>query len=520
MTIRKWTILTISTLAALIFALIFTVNIVIDPYGEFRLIEGKYNKLKFKSLKSTARNVASKLYEGKYTLVFGSSRTMLISEEILGEPVLNFSTSIYNNPGDILALLNTLDEKQVKNIQQIYYLIDINSFHYENSAPELSSKSTLFLESFRNIGPDKIADAWKCIIDNLGPKSEQPNFIDEFGVLHKEGTSYKNNAVVFSSHSVTNYYLDKLSKINNFSKSHNIKTIYFTLPWKDKLPPLQQDKLDTIFGMISHIISTYYDFNKDENLGLNQNFFSDPTHLNSKGLKKLFKGQHWTNPKTTVLKKYTQPNFKIINKNDFFKYIDDNQNSISIDFVNQLLRLGRDDLVLAIYDEKVTTEAFVRECFFLNKTSLLKTLLSSGRNYSKSPYMNNLALYFAIMSGQHSSVKDAILLGADVNNNLFNTTPLLHAMDFTKNTEILSLLLGSGADINYTNKNSKTDFKQSVFTIALAKNNQKQLDFLLSYAPDSPLAEHARLVLELKKNPNNATAYKRYSTLQNKYYSN
>ncbi|TIH18041.1 ankyrin repeat domain-containing protein [Marinifilum sp. JC120] len=523
MTIRKWTILTISTLAALIFALIFTVNIVIDPYGEFRLLEGDHNKLKFKNLKSSARNVTSKLYDGKYSLVFGSSRTMLVSEEILGEPVLNFSTSIYVNPGDILALLKTLDEKQIKNIKQIYYLIDINSFHYENSAPELASKSALFMESFRNIGPEKIEDAWNCIADNLGPESEQPNYIDKFGVLHKKNNSYKNNVVVFSSHFVSQYYLDKLAEINSFCKTNRIKIIYLTVPWCQNLNAGQQAKLDEILNSAISSCLSYYDLYGNVDFIGHKNLFSDPTHLTSAGLKKLFKGPYWTekNIRHSNGNTINLPDFQKMKKRDFSSYLAKHPELLNINFINRLHQLGCNDLVLAFYDNQPSADKFVGDCFFHSKTSLLRMVLASGRHFNNNTKTNNTALHFAIMSGQHESVKDAILLGADVNNEKFNTRPLFLGLNYTKNTEILSLLLKSGADINHVNKDqsSEKDFEQSVFTLALAKNNQKQLDFLLSYAPDSPLAEHARLVLELRKHPNNATAYKKCTKLQNKYYN-
>ncbi|WP_319777804.1 ankyrin repeat domain-containing protein [Maridesulfovibrio sp.] len=516
--------MTISTLAALIIALILTVNIIIDPYGEFRLIEGNYNKLKFKNLKSSALKVASKLYDGQYTLVFGSSRTMLVSEEILGEPVLNFSTSIYVNPGDILALLKTLDEKQIKNIKQIYYLIDINSFHYESSAPELASKAALFMESFRNIGPDKIEDAWKCVKNNVGPEPEHPNFIDEFGVLHKKDESYKDNVVVFNSHFVSQYYLDKLAEINSFCIKNRVKITYFTVPWCQNLNTGQQAKLNAILNSAISSCSSYYDLFGNTDFTGHKNLFSDPTHLTSTGLKKLFNKRYWTQDKIKYARATptTHPNFKEMKKDDFFTYITKHPQLVDTGFIDEIHKLGRDDLVLYLYDKGIAVEAMVGKSFFLDKPSVLKMILSSGRNFNKNMQANNVNLHYAIMSGITDGVKNAILLGADVNNQIAGTTPLIVALKSTKGTEMLSLLLKSGADINYINKyeSGRQDFKQSLFTFALAKNNQKQLDFLLSYAPDSPLAKHARLVLELRKNPGNATAYNKYLVLQNKYYGN
>ncbi|WP_421903769.1 ankyrin repeat domain-containing protein [Maridesulfovibrio sp.] len=521
---KKWTIATIGTVAFIVLSLILAVNIVVDPYGEYRIVEAPFNKLKFKAQKTSALQVASKLYDDEYTLIFGSSRTMLISEDILGEPVLNFSTSIYNNPGDILALLETLDEKQIKNIKQIYYLIDINSFHYQNSAPELASKLALFMESFRNIGPQKIEDAWQCITENLGPESDKPNYIDEFGVLNKEEAPYKDKKPFFSSHYVTSYYLDKLTEINSFCKKNSIPTIYFTIPWIKPFAENQSFFLKKIMRKIPTTQIDFYDFYLNTDITGNKNLFTDPSHLNAKGLKKIFTPPYWTKDRIRHANNAQSPNidFTTIRNSEFSSYVIENFAALDASIFNQMSDSKRPDLILAMYDTPLSKKKLVSDCFLLGQTSLLKELLSNGRSFNTDQDTIDLCLLQAIMSGNIELIKAAILLGADVNS-IANKgePPLSTATRATKGTYIVKFLLENGANENYINKKNTLNqaLAHSVYTLALLKGDMEKLTFFINNSNDSPLSRHAKLLLELEKNPDNATAYAECTKLQNKHYN-
>ncbi|NDV22176.1 ankyrin repeat domain-containing protein [Desulfovibrio sp. JC022] len=529
MSTRNWTITTLSALAAIIFALIFTVNIVIDPYGEFRIIESDFNKFKFKTLNTSALNVASKLYDGKYTLVFGSSRTMLVSEEILGGPVLNFSSSIYNNPGDILALLKMLDERQIKNIKQIYYLIDINSFHYLESAPELASKTTFFLEKFRNIGPNKLKDAWRCLLDNLTPHPGKLNNIDEFGVLHKKETPYKDKPPIFSSHYVTSYYLEKLTAIDALCEKNSIKIIYFSIPWAQPFFDFQQAKLNKILDRTARACNGFYDLHLKTELTGKKVFFIDPSHLNTKGLKMLFQGPYWNNNGITHASNdnYSQPNLATITNANFFNYITKNIHSLDASILlNQLTAEKREDLIVSMYEGKGSIHfpkrELVADSFLYGRNRLLKALFASGHTFNTDQQTIDACLFQAIMSGNIKIIKTALALGADVNSmNNRGEPPLSTATKATKGTEIVHFLLKNGADGSYINKDNTVPkaLSQSIFTIAFDNHDQKKLNLFLKNHQGNPIARHAELMLELEQNPNNSTAYNECSLLQEKYYS-
>lgn len=528
MTNRKWTILTLSMLAALVVSLIVIVNFIIDPYGEFRLIEGNYNKLKLKAEKTTALQVASKLNDGKYALVFGSSRTMLLSSEIMGEPILNFSTSIYNNPGDILALLKMLTKKQLANITNIYFLVDINGFHYTATAPEMSSRSRLFLETLRNIGPKKIEDAWDCLVANSKQYGTEnfPNNIDSYGTLHKVEKPFHAKDPFFSSHFVTPYYLKSLRNISIFGKQNKIKTLYFTTPWFQPFVQEQQNKINSILDKAALASGGLLNFQLRTNLTGNSTLFYDPSHLNKKGLINFIKILNLAaSPSIPDSFSILQANvdYKNITFKDLKKEIyEKNSPQINSFFFPTLLQAGRKDLFLNFYDNAqsfhITKKGIITDAFVLAQPEQLKILLENGRDLSQ--YIN-FGLFKAIMSGNLGMVKNAILLGADINNiGPQDVTPLQRAIMFSPDINIIKLLLDSGASPNYINTTTTYTkyLYDSPFTLALRCKNQDIFNYLVSRFPQSPLAQHASLLKKLQKDPNNSELYNNCLKLHKKYY--
>ena len=514
-------------LAALVISLIITVNLIIDPYGEFRLIEGDYNKLKLKAEKTTALQVASKLNYSKYALVFGSSRTMLLSSEIMGEPILNFSTSIYNNPGDILALLNMLTKKQLANVTDIYFLVDINGFHYTATAPEMSSKCRLLLETLRNIGPKKIEDAWNCLAANSKQYGTEnfPNNIDSYGTLHKVDKPYHEKPSFFSSHFVTQYYLESLRNISIFCKHNKINSFYFTTPWFQPFITQQQSKINAILAKITTASGSLLNFQLNTKLTGNASLFSDPSHLNKKGLIHFIKILHSTpcpSTPTFFLELPTNVDYKNISFNSLKNILNENPSQkIDSNFFQTLLQSGRKDLLLDIYDNAqsfhISKKDIIADAFLLARHKLLKTFLENERDFNK--YLN-ISLFKAIMSGNYDMIKNSILLGADVNNvGADSITPLQRSLIYSPDISIIKFLLNSGASINYINTTTKLlrYYNESAFTLAL-KSNNNIFNYLISRFPQNPLAQHAKLLKKLQTDPNNVELYKKCLALQKKYY--
>lgn len=528
MTARNWTIKTFSALATIVVSLIITINFVIDPYGEFRFFEKSYNKLKLKAEKTTALNIASKLEHDKYALVFGSSRTMLIDREILGQPVLNFSSSIYNNPGDILALLKMFNQRQLKNITEIYYLIDINSFHYRSTSPEMTSKSTLLLETLKNIGPVKIKDAWKCVKTNLEgySKTEYPNNVDEFGSLHKLEKEFNEKIPFFNSHYITNFYLKSIADILAFCNKQAIKITFFTLPWQRAFPGNQQKKIESYIPKILLACQRYYNFQLNSPLTGNKKYFADPSHLNKYGLRTFFKQTEWG--QALVADNSFQQNemdLCTMSVDEFMQYVHNSSDVAALtQLSDHLINCGRRDLILALLNtstSKTNPSTLIANAFLFSNQKLIKTAIEHDPELIKRNDLLDSGLYQAIASGKIENVKNAILLGADVNTvDEYGRSPLMCAALYSPSIAIISSLIESGADPMYVNKNKKrlAYYNRSIFTIAFDSSEQKLLSYLSNKYRGTPLMRHIELLEELEKNPHNTKAYTECKTLQNEYY--
>ncbi len=86
----------------------------------------KKNKIGYSSNANFSRTLFTKLKEGGYTLVFGTSRSHLIDEGMLHQDTLNLH-SIYGHPDSIYSFLNQLDKNQINNIGNIFYLVDTHT---------------------------------------------------------------------------------------------------------------------------------------------------------------------------------------------------------------------------------------------------------------------------------------------------------------------------------------------------------------------------------------------------------
>ncbi len=530
MTQRNWTIRTLSTLAILVIGLIVAVNFVIDPYGEFRLIEGDYNKFKLKAEKTTALQVASKLYDGKYALVFGSSRTMLLSSDMMKEPILNFSTSIYNNPGDILALLKMLDEKQLSNITHIYSLVDINGFHYTKTAEEMTNKVTLLLETIRNLGPNKFEDAWDCIAVNTKQynSTDYPKNIDSYGSLHKKDTPYNAKEPFFSSHFVTPYFLKSLNELSSFCSTKKIKTTFFTTPWQQPFSSEPQAKISTILNQASQACGILLNFQLHPDFTGNTSLFSDPSHLNTLGLKsfikklKSSKDNYISTGKTYSL---TTQDYNLISQKELIQILNKGtHNSNAMSFIQTICETGRKDLITCLYRniEKLNQSKalYTGNSFIFAKPDRLKPLLEEGILLDQE-YLEESALQDAVMSGNKEMIRNAILFGAKINlPNLFGAPPLLTAAMFSPDVTLIKMLLDNGANPNFIAKTAKSTgyINESTFTLALKHKNKTLHNFLTTHYPDNILAKHSILLNSIIDNTNNSTAFDEALAINQKYY--
>lgn len=520
---KKWTTYTLAVLVGLLSFLIFSVNFVIDPYGEFRFVESVFNRFKFEAHMTTALQVASKLTNSKYSLIFGSSRTMLISEHLLGEPVLNFSTSIYRNPGNVFAFLEMLNDQQVKNIKHIYMLIDINGFGYTNIAPEMVSRNKLRLAAFENISPKKCLDALDCMRRNICSSSQpKDNYIDEFGVLHALAHKFEDKSITFKSE-CSNYYITKLLSVKHYCSTYNIPVTFFTVPWFRSLPEKLQIDLNKILNEIKSKSIPLVDLQFCNELYGKENFFLDSSHMNAAGLNIFIQKLKSSTPSVELSCSGMQNEYDLsqMTYNEFYDLMWRNQIQ-GPQIVSKAIANGRDDLFLKFYDglSNQNKKIFIQNGFRLSKIGILKLLLETKRLFLTDQDIMDNALEGAILSGNSNLVRNAILLGANVNFiNEYGESALLSALNYSPTSTIVQYLLNCGANPNYINTHlGSAYFNDSPYTLAL-KKGKDVFELLASITPDSPIKHYSQLVLKLSQHPESFTELQKLIKLHHEYYA-
>ena len=258
---------------------IFLVNILIDPFNEYRLFSNR----SYRSSISTAFPLFDKLNnDTKYTLVFGTSTSASIDEKCVNDSVLNFSLSLYGEPERIYKALSSLTQRHLSNINKIYYAFEYNCFH-DNEVTDadlvFSSKYDFFLTTILNIQKPKITASLDRIAKAITGSSD--SYIDEFGVYRQ--TKHRdffpiiyNDRVVFTHGDRQMYYLSKLS---HFAKNHHIDLVVFRTVVSDYF--LKHAYINSIQEQYSKVISatsSFYSLLWLDGISTDLSSFRDPIH--------------------------------------------------------------------------------------------------------------------------------------------------------------------------------------------------------------------------------------------------
>jgi hypothetical protein len=143
------------------------VSVLIDPYGEFHVLPMRRS---FERHETTPYYQAQLLKDSSYALVFGTSRSATLNAALLGEPVLNLSTSVYDYPTCLACFLEDLDAQQWSHVTRIYYL---DEYHMLNPNPwgactaSWTSRPAFLWQSFRNMDSLKVLRAADTLIKTL-----------------------------------------------------------------------------------------------------------------------------------------------------------------------------------------------------------------------------------------------------------------------------------------------------------------------------------------------------------------
>jgi len=277
---------------------VFLINIVFDPWGEYRWINHQLNQYKLETRQTSVTTLLDKLEKDKYALVFGTSRIGIVDKDVTGEPTLNFRNTVYGYPQDVWSFLQMLEPKHIQNITRIYYQLDVIACsNYSFNMPK--SRLELEIEKFTNISKEKIRAIYDMIKFNyLQMDNKKYGYhISEFGSTVNDRKTNINNEddnIYYENYPTFDEDIDLLHKIDDFMTKRNIKIQYFDLPIYASSDSKNNIRNSTIrrfysqgyrYMKYTEHINSFYTM---KNLDLDQSYFNDSTHLNKNGLQIVF----------------------------------------------------------------------------------------------------------------------------------------------------------------------------------------------------------------------------------------
>lgn len=202
--------------------------------------------------------------------------------------------AVYGNPYSVLGFLELLEDGHLKNISEIYYLLDFFTFDgVERAHQRIEYKTFLdrFMYRFSRVGnyfwvaistvkANLMSDySYYITIDgsrkNVSGSEREP----EFRLIH--GLKLNTN--------ITDDTLEQLGMIAKFCKKNNLEITYFTPP----LPlftlkhyyPFEQysHRLKVFLRVVPHL----HDFTRTKELSENTEYFSNYSHVNTAGVQVL-----------------------------------------------------------------------------------------------------------------------------------------------------------------------------------------------------------------------------------------
>lgn len=273
------------------------VNIIIDPDMETRIVHGHFNRYKFSHSAYSSVFLANKLKSTPSVLMFGTSRSHIINNEIAKDELLNLH-SIYGNPYAVKSFLTQLDKNQIKNIKVAYYLLDDMTFNNQDRFEEVNYTNFFVraLAIIRSTNLNKILRAYGTVKYNYQPIvryiSENGSFI------------FKTELPIFDPNIKTHMLPEEIVKrwqgysedtflvlkeIDDFCKHNGIKIIYFT-------PPLTTEYLNRMdyklyIGQRERFLKNldgYYDLSYLDQISNDPKYFIDFGHTNLYGAQIFF----------------------------------------------------------------------------------------------------------------------------------------------------------------------------------------------------------------------------------------
>ena len=224
---KKWFFITVS-MSALFYLVALIIYIIVDAEMVF---DNSVTNKKFGYTQYYSKHQFDKLKNNQYSLIFGTSQSQKLSSRMLNQNILNIN-NIYGEPAGILNFLSQLNEKQIKNIKHIYYLVSPRTMRDEST--KINYKSNSYIDKLTHILPLSSLSIKDTIRDL------KYNFLKSSVYYHvdNDGSVYinnKNQSSILNKRKADESYIDSISKtksievllkLNKFCKDNNMDLIF------------------------------------------------------------------------------------------------------------------------------------------------------------------------------------------------------------------------------------------------------------------------------------------------------
>ncbi len=265
--------------------LVYFLYFIVNPEQKF---DFSITKHKFYLTKDYSKKQYEYLKNNRATLIFGTSQTQLISSDMYGNDVLNMQ-NLYGETGDIINFLEQLSEKQLKNINNIIYLIDLRAGGAGEDSDLINYKEVFSTPPVLN--SKSVSRIFKDINKNIKYKSKK-YLLEDGSMWFSINNKFMQKPIRALNHEIPMNYNDKLVRslayINKFTQKNSINIIFITpvLPGVH-IKSMNFDKLSLFFSSLLksgideirlfYYIKKYSDLQNDKNQSL---AFVDSKHLN------------------------------------------------------------------------------------------------------------------------------------------------------------------------------------------------------------------------------------------------
>lgn len=290
---RRFVLAVLSAFFGIYGGLLAATNWVVDPYMETGASAFGLAPRKFSHSLASTRTLFDKLRgDRRYALVFGTSRSALVSPAVTGEPTLNFH-ALYGSPYAVNDLLRQLDSHQTSNISRIYYLLDVHCFKGRKYFIPLDERAPwdALLFSLRNFDLDKFEEAGRAL--RLNRTKSYDYYLDEdgFEVRSKESTwDPRTELLDTDDPAFTPDAMEQLAQVDRFARERGIPIVYYTPPLpKAYLQAIGGPALSSIREAFAERIPSFYDLSYLRWLSKDPSAFSDSSHVKIQPMEKIYK---------------------------------------------------------------------------------------------------------------------------------------------------------------------------------------------------------------------------------------